>query len=200
MDFKCHNDPRIEGEACGPGAQCGAGLKCLALVFRCIRTGSEEALADTLDEYKDDEVVKDTIGDKSGGEVDTMTASMKSSVSCSGTSEAAVQSCADVPANAAVNSIADSTNSTEKDTINSKMVEISQHFQQRLRYYQLKEYERLGIEPPAVLLDETNIVSLGLFLKHVLVHLLTKLVRMCITGVSWYYEDWLRWITLFCWR
>ena len=118
MDFKCHNDPRIEGEACGPGATCGAGLSCAALVQRCIRTGSEEALADTHDKYKDDPVVKDTIVGKSGGEVDTMTASMKSSVSCSGTSEAAVQSCADVPANAAVNSIADSTNSTEKETIN----------------------------------------------------------------------------------
>eukprot|EP00956_Cyclotella_meneghiniana_P016799 scaffold26859_cov59-Cyclotella_meneghiniana.AAC.3 len=45
-DFKCHNDPRVEGEACGPGATCGAGLKCLALVQRCIRTGSEEALAE----------------------------------------------------------------------------------------------------------------------------------------------------------
>ena len=200
MDFKCHNDPRIEGEACGPGATCGAGLSCAALVQRCIKTGSEEALADTHDKYKDDPVVKDTIVGKSGGEVDTMTASMNSSGDYSGTSEEAVQSCADEPANAAVNDISSSTNSTEKDTIDSKMDEMSQHFQQRLRYYQLKEYERLGIEPPAVLLDETNIVSLGLFLKHVLVHLLTKLVRMCITGVSWYYEDWLRWITLFCWR
>ena len=169
MDFKCHNDPRVEGEACGPGATCGPGLSCAALVQRCIRTGSEEALADTQDKYKDDPVVKDTIVGKSGGEVDTMTASMNSSGDCSGTSEEAVQSCADEPANTAVNDIADSTNSTEKDTIDSKMNEMSQHFQQRLRYYQLKEYERLGIEPPAVLLDETNIVSLGLFLKHVLV-------------------------------
>ena len=27
-DSKCHNDPRVEGEACGAGAPCGNGLFC----------------------------------------------------------------------------------------------------------------------------------------------------------------------------
>ena len=124
-----------------------------------------EALDDTLEAYKDDPVVKDTMGGKSGGQVETMSTSVESSENCSsgGSSEEEVETCLNEPSIAATQGIADSTSSEEKEIIADKMEEISHHFQQRLRYYQLKEYERLGIEPPAVLLDETNIVSLVQF-------------------------------------
>lgn len=165
LDKKCHNIDRVEGEACGPGAKCANGLSCLALVQRCIRSGSVEALDDTLEAYKDDPVVKDTMGGKSGGEVETMSDSVESSENCSSDTEEEMETCLDGPSTAATKGLASSTSSEEKDTIDNKMGKISHHFQQRLRYYQLKEYERLGIEPPAVLLDETNIVSLVSFFE-----------------------------------
>ena len=157
-DFKCHNSPRVEGEACGPGATCGPGLKCLALIQRCIRSGSEEALADTLEQYKDDPVISDAMVPVDDS-LTNLKSSVESSQDCSDMSndENSVDNCMKGPAEEAGGSI--SYSEEQEAEITSKMEEVSNHFRQRLRFYQLQEYERLGIEPPEVLLDEKNIVS-----------------------------------------
>ena len=91
--------------------------------------------------------------------LNTMTASVEASSDCSNLSndQAAIEQCTKGPADEAGNSL--SYSEDEEAAITSKMDEVSTHFHQRLRFYQLKEYERLGIEPPEVLLDESNIVS-----------------------------------------